>query len=130
MNAPSDALLERLRCPVSGESLFLEGEQLVSESGKHRYELRAGRIPLFCEDPASVGARRQQAHYDRVAAAYLENLAYPHTREYTAHLDHIGELAGVGHEDAVNNGAMDNASGISVMLETARKFTGLEPPEP
>jgi ubiquinone/menaquinone biosynthesis C-methylase UbiE len=102
VNAPSDALLERLRCPVSGEPLFLEGEQLVSESGKHRYELRAGRIPLFCEDPASVGARRQQAHYDRVAAAYLENLAYPHTREYTAHLDRVlFEALGPGSLGAV-----------------------------
>ena len=39
---------------------------------------------------------------------------------YTAHLDHLGELAGEDHEDPVNNGALDNASGIAVMLETAR----------
>jgi len=42
---------------------------------------------------------------------------------YTAHLDHIGELHGKGHDDAINNGALDNASGISVMLETARLFS-------
>lgn len=47
---------------------------------------------------------------------------------YTAHLDHIGELHGDDHEDAINNGALDNASGISVMLETARLFTEGEPP--
>ncbi|MEJ2535280.1 MAG: M28 family metallopeptidase [Gammaproteobacteria bacterium] len=41
---------------------------------------------------------------------------------YIAHLDHLGELAGDGHEDAINNGAMDNASGVAVMLETARRF--------
>ena len=41
---------------------------------------------------------------------------------YTAHLDHIGVLHGEGHEDAINNGAMDNASGVSVLLETARTF--------
>ena len=43
---------------------------------------------------------------------------------YTAHLDHIGELHAdsveEGHGDRINNGALDNASGISVMLETAR----------
>ncbi len=40
---------------------------------------------------------------------------------YTAHLDHIGELhAKEGVEDVINNGALDNASGIAVMLETAR----------
>jgi len=46
---------------------------------------------------------------------------------YTAHLDHIGELHSDGSEqgqnDMINNGAMDNASGVSVMLETARLFT-------
>ncbi len=47
---------------------------------------------------------------------------------YTAHLDHIGELAGEGHEDGINNGALDNASGIAVMLETARLFAEHEPP--
>jgi len=47
---------------------------------------------------------------------------------YTAHLDHIGELHGAGHEDAINNGALDNASGVAVMLETARQFaTGAAP---
>jgi Zn-dependent M28 family amino/carboxypeptidase len=47
---------------------------------------------------------------------------------YSAHLDHIGELAGKGHNDAINNGALDNASGISVMLETARLLTEQEAP--
>ena len=46
---------------------------------------------------------------------------------YTAHLDHIGELHSEDSEqvqnDMINNGAMDNASGVSVMLETARLFT-------
>ena len=51
---------------------------------------------------------------------------------YTAHLDHLGELHSDGSEegqgDLINNGALDNASGISVMLETARLFTQGEPP--
>lgn len=51
---------------------------------------------------------------------------------YSAHLDHIGELHTDGHEDGqidrINNGALDNASGISVMLETARLFTQGQPP--
>lgn len=36
--------------------------------------------------PAS---RRQEAHYDRVAAEYLQNLTYPHTQEYMAYLDRV-----------------------------------------
>lgn len=48
---------------------------------------------------------------------------------YTAHLDHIGELAHAEEgEDIIHNGALDNASGISVMLETARAFA--EGPRP
>ncbi|MDX1459722.1 MAG: M28 family metallopeptidase [Xanthomonadales bacterium] len=47
---------------------------------------------------------------------------------YVAHLDHIGTLAGEGHEDAIRNGALDNASGISIMIETARMFAGGERP--
>jgi len=47
---------------------------------------------------------------------------------YMAHLDHIGELHGDGHDDAINNGALDNASGIAVMLETARLFAEQEAP--
>jgi Zn-dependent M28 family amino/carboxypeptidase len=47
---------------------------------------------------------------------------------YIAHLDHIGELHGADHQDAINNGALDNASGIAVMLETARLFSEQETP--
>jgi Zn-dependent M28 family amino/carboxypeptidase len=51
---------------------------------------------------------------------------------YTAHLDHLGELHSQSSEeeqgDLINNGALDNASGISVMLETARLFAQGEPP--
>jgi len=41
----------------------------------------------------------------------------------TAHLDHIGlSPSARPGEDAINNGALDNASGVAVMLETARLF--------
>ena len=50
----------------------------------------------------------------------------------TAHLDHIGHVAddmraggacrSSDDEDAICNGAVDNASGVSIMLETARTF--------
>lgn len=43
---------------------------------------------------------------------------------YSAHSDHIG-FAKTVKKDKINNGAMDNASGTSVMLETARLFSQL-----
>ncbi len=47
---------------------------------------------------------------------------------YTAHLDHVGITAPVDG-DRINNGAFDNASGTSTLLEIARAFRSLpEPP--
>ncbi len=40
----------------------------------------------------------------------------------SAHLDHIGVHESAKGDDKINNGAMDNASGTSVMLEVARAF--------
>lgn len=42
----------------------------------------------------------------------------------TAHLDHLGvneRLAAIG-KDGINNGAMDNATGVATMLEAAQRF--------
>jgi hypothetical protein len=48
---------------------------------------------------------------------------------YTAHHDHLGlkEEAKPG-EDAIYNGALDNAAGVAAMLEVARAFTRLPKP--
>ncbi|MAI39403.1 M28 family metallopeptidase [Alteromonas sp.] len=44
---------------------------------------------------------------------------------FSAHSDHIG-FAKTVKKDNINNGAMDNASGTSVMLETARLFSEMK----
>ncbi|MCC5827688.1 M28 family metallopeptidase [Alkalimonas sp.] len=43
----------------------------------------------------------------------------------TAHSDHIGMIQDVRSDNRVNNGAMDNAAGVAILLETARMFTEL-----
>ncbi|HEX7153722.1 MAG TPA: M28 family metallopeptidase [Thermoanaerobaculia bacterium] len=43
---------------------------------------------------------------------------------YSAHLDHVGITEPV-NGDSINNGALDNASGIAAMLEIARAFAAL-----
>ena len=48
---------------------------------------------------------------------------------YSAHLDHIGTGGLVKGDDHINNGALDNASGIAVMIETARQFALKKPPK-
>jgi len=40
----------------------------------------------------------------------------------SAHLDHIGVSKNAKGEDKINNGALDNAAGVSVMLEVARAY--------
>ncbi len=42
---------------------------------------------------------------------------------FSAHLDHIGVSTHGDHEDKINNGALDNASGVSILLETARMLS-------
>lgn len=43
----------------------------------------------------------------------------------TAHSDHIGFSNDLRSEDKINNGAMDNAAGVAILLETARQFASL-----
>ena len=47
---------------------------------------------------------------------------------YSAHTDHIG-IAKTVKKDRINNGAMDNASGMAVMLETARLYSQMPRPK-
>ncbi len=46
---------------------------------------------------------------------------------YSAHWDHLGVSTQPRDGDAINNGAMDNASGTAAMLEIARAFKKIEP---
>lgn len=41
---------------------------------------------------------------------------------YTAHIDHLGLAQDMSTDNKVFNGAMDNASGVAIMMETARMF--------
>ena len=46
---------------------------------------------------------------------------------FTAHLDHIG-IRGSKTDDKIHNGAYDNATGIAIMLETARAIADMPSP--
>jgi len=46
---------------------------------------------------------------------------------YSAHWDHLGVSTMPRDGDAINNGAMDNASGTAGMLEIARAFKAIDP---
>ncbi len=48
---------------------------------------------------------------------------------YMAHWDHLGEKKNFATDDAIHNGAIDNASGVSLMLEVAEAFANGEQPD-
>lgn len=117
---------ELLACPVSGTSLRLIDGFLVSDSGQH-YRITASGIPLFAEHYCSEDARRQQAHYDDVAVAYLENLAYPHTQEYMDYLDHAFlEAVGEASLDSVAELCCGNGEAFRLLESRMRRGVGLD----
>src|SRR5262245_11763465 len=131
-------LLSLLRCPATGEPLRHDGGRLVSASGRHAYGVDPSGIPLFAESFISPEGEAQKHHYDRISGVYLENLQYPHTREYAASMEQVlldalgssklGVLAEVccGQADAFTlaGGRIDMGVGVDVslsMLAAARR---------
>ncbi len=107
---------------ATSEALFIGAERSWAdildafESGDH-----AQGFPL----PLTAEIRSASIHEDIESmnvVGFLEG-ADPALRDevvvLTAHLDHIGVGAAIG-DDAINNGALDNAAGIATMLEVAR----------
>jgi ubiquinone/menaquinone biosynthesis C-methylase UbiE len=132
------AFLDLLRCPATSGPLQLRDHALVSADGAHRYPIDDAGIAQFAATPGSSDAQIQQAHYDRVADAYVTNLSYPHTREYTAYLDQallvqlpdagLGDVAEIccGRGEAVElvAGRFKRAVGVDIslnMLHAARR---------
>ena len=128
-------------CPVTHEALRRVGNRLVTASGGHSYPVSASGIPVFAEQPATEDSRRQQSHYDHIGAAYLENLAYPHTEEYSRYLDGIllgvvgsGDLGlvaeiccGRGEAFRLLGGRIGAGAGVDIsltMLEAAQNEPG------
>ncbi|SEA87120.1 M28 family metallopeptidase [Alkalimonas amylolytica] len=98
--------------------------------------LDAKEMPQGFELNISATLSRQSTHDDISSPNVVAVLpgSDPSLRhEYvvlTAHSDHIGVIQDVRSDNRVNNGAMDNAAGVAILLETARMFTELaEPPK-
>jgi Zn-dependent M28 family amino/carboxypeptidase len=104
------------------------GDKFLAGSGHTIQELFAAsiagkRLPVF-PIPASLEASVQVEHADVESQNVVA--IYPGTdrklkHEFvalSAHLDHLGRGAPV-NGDAIYNGAMDNASGVATLLDTA-----------
>lgn len=86
--------------------------------------------------PASISMSRRSNLSDQFSSpnvlAMIEGSDPVLKYEYvalTAHLDHIGVNENAKGDDKINNGAMDNATGVSTLLEVARAYvrTGERP---
>jgi Zn-dependent M28 family amino/carboxypeptidase len=91
-------------------------------------DLAAEKVPSGFELQGTVSLQRESTMEDITSpnvAAVLPGSDPKLKDEYvvvTAHSDHIGFSNDVRSKDKINNGFMDNAAGVSIMLETARLF--------
>ncbi|MCC5996096.1 MAG: M28 family peptidase [Oceanicaulis sp.] len=79
------------------------------------------RFPLNIAVALSQGTERETVHDDNVAGLLpgADPALAGEAVIVTAHLDHIG-ICRPMEDDPICNGALDNASGVSIMIETAR----------
>ena len=103
-------------------------EDIVQEfaQGDYRSLALASHVELFYESNLS------EAFTSPNVVGILEGTDPKLKSEYvvmSAHLDHIGVNENAPGNDKINNGALDNASGTSIMMEVARAFVreGIQP---
>ena len=112
----------------AAEALFAQAETPLSRIFE---QLEAKEMPTGFALNISATLSRQSTHEDISSPNVVAVLpgSDPSLRdEYvvlTAHSDHIGMIQDVRSDNRVNNGAMDNAAGVAILLETARMFTEL-----
>jgi ubiquinone/menaquinone biosynthesis C-methylase UbiE len=123
--------LDLLRAPLTGSALEQVGDVLVSTADRDvSFRIAPGGIPLFAERLCSQEGRIQEAHYDRIADAFVTNLGYPHTQQYMKYLDEmlervvdratIGTMAeiccGRGEAFHLFGGAVERGVGVDISL--------------
>lgn len=118
-------------------SISVKGAQKIFAGARHSFAdvikaAEAGTPPRFVL-PASLDATLN-TELKTVESANVVGLipgADPKLKNevivLSAHLDHVGVTSPV-NGDSINNGAMDNASGVATTLEVARAFTEGKPP--
>ena len=123
---------------VSGTGSEAAGRALFA-GASHRYEdvvaeAEAGRSPRGFALPGRATIRRASAfrRFDSPNVVAMLPGSDPALQGEVVilmgHLDHLGMLPPETNGDRIYNGAMDNASGIAIMLETARELTRGERP--
>lgn len=114
--------------PEAAVSLFAQEQQSLADIfAMLEADQHPAGFALASEASLSASSSHQQISSPNVIAM-LEGSDPILRDEYvviTAHSDHIGFSNDLRSDDKINNGAMDNAAGMAILLETARMFSEL-----
>ena len=122
------------RVPVEGWITLPKAKELLADAGLDFDSLKAAAVrkdfkPVPLKAKASfdvkIDARQIQSH--NVVAKLDGADKKDEYVIYTAHWDHLGKDTSL-KGDQIYNGAMDNASGSSALLEIAKAYTKLKTP--
>lgn len=109
---------------LEGAPALFSGAPATWETIVAAAETEGAAVPGF-DLPLTISISQRSAH-DRVKSANVLGVlegSDPKLKDevivISAHLDHIGISKSI-EEDTINNGALDNASGIATMLDAAR----------
>lgn len=116
--------------PLEGALAFTAWTALVQSGGRDPAALTAAAAqPGFAATPLDLSTNMVVKTQLRPFESFnvigvLKGRTRPHEAVlYLAHWDHLGLCRPPGSEDRICNGAVDNASGIAVMVEIARRLT-------
>lgn len=124
---------------ASGEgselSAFITSEALGEAVGKRQWEALVERsedesfTPVEMNSLATIRAQSERREFTsfNVIGRLPGQVPGSGAILLMAHWDHLGECGDVGAEDRLCNGAIDNASGVAVVLELARRLKMMEP---
>ncbi len=117
------------RAQAEGVVSVTAGDALLTAAGLDPAEARAAAAQLDYDGKLlSIAASITASSHRRAYNSYNVVARLPGTRPGTGavtmmgHWDHIGLCRPEGAEDRICNGAVDNASGIAVILEAARRI--------
>jgi Zn-dependent M28 family amino/carboxypeptidase len=126
----------RSRSAIEGWITRPQAESLFKMAGKDFDELKKEAVRRGFR-PVPLGVKAQLTLHNKIRTIDSVNLvgkiegADPHLKDqyviYTAHWDHLG-IGPAVNGDKIYNGAVDNASGVSGILEIARAFKKVQPP--
>jgi Zn-dependent M28 family amino/carboxypeptidase len=120
--------------PVEGWVRLEKAKELLSAAGQNFDSLKAAAakkdfkpVPLNAKATFHVKIDSRQIQSHNIVAKLEGTDKKDEYVIYTAHWDHLGRDASL-KGDQIYNGAMDNASGSSAILEIAKAFTKLPTP--